>query len=152
MTEVAKPNRKAMPMDLTLAENKEIRYVHTPPAGTTIEEMLNPQYWAHVATQLRPGAIIVVWGADGALWAELLVWTVAPFAAKVEALRSATRDLPRLLGAVVEEVEGYEFKHRGGGKWSVLRTTDSPPVFIKDGLPGKVEASIWLKQYIAQLG
>lgn len=48
-------------------------WVAAPPAGVTLEDVLKPEYWAHVARVLRPLAKICIFPEDGSWEAELRV-------------------------------------------------------------------------------
>ena len=64
-----------IPPDMKLADFARNRFLARPPAGTTLEDLLNPVFWAHVARQFAPGGgdIIEVHPVDGAYYAELFV-------------------------------------------------------------------------------
>lgn len=45
-----------------------------PAAGTPLEDILRPEFWANVAQKLRLGDTILALPRDGKFYAELLVW------------------------------------------------------------------------------
>ncbi|HNP14963.1 MAG TPA: hypothetical protein PKI99_00680 [Terrimesophilobacter sp.] len=58
---------------MKLAEFGRVIYLAAPPAGTALEAMLKPDYWAHVGYKLKPGDRIEVVPEDMAFFAELFV-------------------------------------------------------------------------------
>ena len=57
------------------------------PPGTTLQDVLDPSYWANHAFRLKPGAIIEVLSEDNILDCELRVLELGPTFAKVRCLR-----------------------------------------------------------------
>src|SRR5258708_7667818 len=123
-------------------------------AGTTIDEMLDPAYWANVANRLnvRPqgiGAnvpdIVYVSPADGSWWAELLVRDVAPFTALVHVLRHIEFD--KKAAAIPSKVpDGYDIRNRGKNGWQVVRKSDN--VVLKEGLATQATAAAYLDTHL----
>lgn len=62
-------------------------WVAATPAGVTFEDTLNPEYWTHIASRLRPLAKICVFPEDGSWEAELRVRSVGTQWAKVHPIR-----------------------------------------------------------------
>lgn len=150
MSETINPNRKLLVTQIKEAQYVRRDFVVTPAPGTTMQEMLVPMYWAHVARDLRPFDRIEVRAADGKWWAELIVRVVEPLAVKVELLRH--RDFEAAQGRTGPELEvpeGYEIKHRGLGKWCAIRLEDQE-VVIK-GQEDKLAAIVALHASLARL-
>lgn len=87
-----KTARKLMPPRMKLAEFARSVFQVRPELGTTVEDILAPEFWTHVAGQLQPRARIEVETEDMAWWAELYVVAVEPlpgnkFHARVVPLR-----------------------------------------------------------------
>lgn len=104
-----------------------------PEAGTPFDDLLKPEYWAHVAANLRPWDRIEVRAEDGSYYAELLVRDAGRLWAKVECLRkhdlgADTGQVPDVVADVTYSVQwrGPHSKHavmreRGNGAKEVLR-------------------------------
>jgi hypothetical protein len=145
-----RPNRKLLETQLMLAENCRADVVVFPEAGTTIEEMLNPLYWTHVANKrLKQWDRIDVRAADGAWFAELLVTVKQPFAARVHVLQYV--EFAVAAGAAAGEVPaGYEIKSRGRDGWAVIRTEDKAVLFER--VPTRDDALARLAASLKALG
>jgi hypothetical protein len=145
----AKPNRKLLETQFANAETCRRDVVVTPEAGTTLEEMVNPLYWSHVAKGLKAWDRIEVRPADGTWWAELLVRVVQPFAVRVHVLRHA--EFRRGGGIEAGEVPaGYEVRNRGRDGWAVIRSDDK--AVLKEKEPSREHALAWLAASLRSLG
>lgn len=140
---------RARPTVLFPVEHRVTYWHHTVPAETTPDDLLNPEFWTHVATNLRPHSRIMVDREDGA-------WTATLF------VRSATR-----LSAVVAVEHFVEFGGRqahpsepgaddyeigwGGPahKHRVIRKSDRQ--VMEKGFETPEAAAKWLKDYILTL-
>lgn len=151
MSETINPNRKLLVTQIKEAEYVRRDYVVTPPQGTTMQEMLEPMYWAHVARQLRPFDRIEVRFADGKAWAELIVRVAEPLAVKVAILRHRDFEIEqgKSSGPELEIPDGYEVKHRGLAKWSVIRLADQE--VLEKGFQDRTAAIVWLHGTLARL-
>lgn len=151
MTEIAKPNRKLLVGQLLSAEYKQTPWIVSPEAGTTLEEMMNPLYWAAVANQLRIGDVITVRNPSGQNIALLDVDVVQPFAAKMSIRWSRELRAPEKTQIQASDVpEGYEVKWRGPQhKWSVSRKDDK--VMLFEGIDSRESAMARLKEHLALL-
>lgn len=72
---------------LGLAEYKVHQWVAAPQAGETLEDMLAPAYWVHVASKMSPMDSILVFPEDGTWEAELRVLAIGYQAAQVGLIR-----------------------------------------------------------------
>lgn len=123
---------------------KSAEYIRTvwaaqPEPGTTLEEMQQPEYWAHVAKTFRVGDRIDVTAEDGSWFAELFIRAVAPTSAKVHVLRHTVFDAPQ----GKSENPAFDVRHRGGAGWSVVRLSDKAVVF--EGGKARSDAEDWVK-------
>ena len=109
-----------------------------PEPGTTLNDMLQPEYWAHVSKTLKQGDRIEVTDAGNAWFAELFVRSASANDAKVVVLRSNVFDTP----AKADDGDPYEIKHRGGAGWSVVRKSDKKVVFEKGATRDEAEAAL----------
>jgi hypothetical protein len=109
-----------------------------PEPGTTLDEMLLPEYWANVAKTLKKGDRIDVTSADGEWLAELLVRASADNSVTVSVLQKYVFSTPE--APVVDDA--FDIKHRGGAKWSVLRKSDKR--VMVENLETRNEAESWV--------
>lgn len=148
MTETTKPNRKLLPAQCVSAEYCRRDMIASPEAGTSIDDMLVPAYWAHVARELRALDRIEVRPADGTWWAELLVRVVEPVAVRVYVLRYE-RFAP-VAAVTAEAPPGYTVRFRGAERFVVIRDADGEVVHSKE--PTKEHALAWLSGHLRRLG
>lgn len=116
-------------------------------AGVTLEDVLQPEFWAHVAPSLRPYDELRVRTDDGIWYAHLLVLWVGRAAAKVIQLyhvQLSTSDVDQSSDA------GYTVAYKGPHKrYCVMRDKDN--TYVKDGCQTKEEAFAWREQYLKTL-
>jgi hypothetical protein len=120
-------------------------YQAVPSHGTTIDDMLKPEYWAHIATKLRPTYRIEVNAEDGSFFAELIVRDAGRTWAKVALLRHKTfDDGADILGE--SPAPDYVINFRvGPTKWRVQRKSDGE--VLRSGFISKPEAEAWAKTH-----
>lgn len=136
---------KILQKDLQPAEFSRIVWAVRPEHGVTLEDLLKPEAWAHVAKSLKPGARIEVFPPDGSFYAELLVRSADANSADVFPLfrvdfSEAAEDAPAS--------QEYELKFAGAAKWRVLRKIDG--AVMVEGLT-KPEAEAWLTKRVEAL-
>ena len=127
---------------IRLAEYDRLIYSVTPEPGVPIEEILKPEYWAHVAKQFQPGTRLEVTPEDRSWFAELYVRSNTNNSVSVAVLRHIKFDSAPKPAA--DNGEPYEIKHRGGAGWSVIRKSDKVPVFEKG--QSKLDAERWVEE------
>ena len=110
-----------------------------PEPGTTLDEMLLPEYWAHVAKTLKKGDRIDVTSADGEWFAELYVRASTDNSVLVTVLQKYVFSAPE-----VPADDAFEIKHRGGAKWSVIRKSDKR--VLVENLETRGEADTWVSK------
>lgn len=135
------------PSRLKFSEHERNEFFVVPENGTPFEALLDPAYWAHVATSFKPCDEIIVNAEDGSYHGRLLVRDAGKLYAK----------MARLSYIELDEVEvqessaipaGYAVKFRGPiQKWSVLRGSD----LLKDGM-SKAAANLWLSEHLKTVG
>ncbi len=130
------------------AEQRRSIYSAVVPTGVTLDDVLAPTYWVHVARRLRPYDRIEVTSEDGAFWAELLVLRSSTTDATVRKIHSA--DLDPLLSQVQGiELDMTRVVHRGQlEKWAVVRTQDG--AILRSGMENKSAAIQFATQYEQQ--
>ena len=117
--------------------------------GTTVEDLLCPEYWAHVAANLRPHDQIHAISEDGSWYARLIVINADRLWAKLHVLEkhdlSASReDMPQA------QEEAYEVVWLSAmAKYAVIRRADRAA--LKEGFQTKLEAFQWLDGYLKTL-
>lgn len=126
------------PLKLIAAEHEVICYHHRPSPEVAFDALLAPDYWSHVAFQLRPGYRIEVFAEDGSYWAMLIVRA----AGKVDAV-VAVLDHKTLVAEADKTPDGYDIKWRGPkAKFGILRRSDS--ALVQDGFALREDAENWL--------
>jgi hypothetical protein len=132
------------PTRMQLAEQVRNIWALTVPVDTTIKDLLDPGYWAHLARQLQPGDRIEVEPDNGAYFAELRVLDAGNQYAKVMVLREVKLDVVEPSASV--SVPGHTVEWSGRHtKWRVVRDADRKT--LKDGLPTKADGYGWLANY-----
>lgn len=125
---------------LTEAEFTRVVWTAAPEQGTTLADMVKPEYWAHVAKYLKPGFRIEVMPEDGAWFAELYVRAVKEQAAVVHVLRAVTFDEAQ---PTSEAHALYYAKFCGpAAKWRVYRTVDN--AVMTEKLDTREQAEQWI--------
>jgi hypothetical protein len=126
-------------------ENQD--HVVTVEHGNTIDDVLRPEFWSHVAPKLRPYDEIRVRADDGTFYARVLVLSCGRNWAKVHQLehhRLTSKDVDMSQAA---QFEGYDVKWRGPHcKWSVVRKADN--VVVIEKLDSQAEATTWLADHL----
>jgi hypothetical protein len=124
------------PMRFQSSEYVNHRWNVVPEIGTPFEALLDPGYWAHCASNLRPGDTIEVRPEDGAYFATLFVRDASRLEARVI----------KIIGPIFmheqvpDDVGELELKWRGPHKWCVLRGAD----VLVEGLGAKEDAKQWI--------
>ena len=123
---------------------KPAEYIRTvwsaqPEPGTTLEEMLLPEYWSNVAKTFKTGDRIEITAADGAWFAELFVRSAGDKEARVFTMRHLVLNTP----AEKSAASPYDVRHRGGAGWSVVRLSDKAVLF--EGGKTREDAENWVK-------
>lgn len=127
--EKAIPERKVQPLEnprMEEAEYKRTVMVATAHPGTQPADLLQPEYWAHVSTRLKPWDEVHVRADDGTWYAKVLVTESGRTYARTHILES--HNLTSQDVAMSQQkmyIGDYEVMHRGEhSKWSVVRKSD----------------------------
>jgi hypothetical protein len=116
----------------------------TPPAGTTLEEMLAPDYWAHVARRMTPYDVIEVVPEDGSFYARLFVLNSDTLWAKVAVLEHVKFGEAASKPAAID---AFEVKFGGpNAKWRVHNKADNSLV-SNDSFQSRQDAEKWIEQH-----
>jgi hypothetical protein len=133
------------PQRMQLAEQVRNVWSVTVPNDTHKGDLQRPEFWAHLATMLRPRDRIEVETEDGSYVADLLVLDAGTQYAKMAILREYRLDVvePQSQSAAPA---GHKVEWSGRHtKFRVVRESDSK--VIKDGFATKADAYGWLASY-----
>lgn len=114
--------------------------------GTKVEDLLDVEYWRHVAASFKEDDEITVITEDKKWHARFLVVASDRLWVKVKLLEqhdleAETKELPPTMG------EDYFVKWKGNmAKFCVIRKSDN--VAMKEGLTSQVQAFQWLEEYL----
>jgi hypothetical protein len=146
MSEVKDKEKRALilnPQRMGLAEQVRQDWVVNAEQGTSVADVMDPQYWAHMAAHLQPWDRIDVRLETGEWLLELLVINKGRNWAQVHML--AQHDLETraetMPAAQKHKVEWKGPQH----KWCVIRLADSE--MIQRELGSKEAANAWLSTY-----
>lgn len=147
MTE-KKRNVQIIPARLQLAEFQRQDWVANAEFGTTVNDIMEPSYWSHVASLMKPYDHIEVRAEDGTWIAYLVVMSCDRTWARValdREMKLTTKDVS-LSQAVKHEIawKGPQHKH------AVIRLSDSQ--MIKAGFDNKEEARTWMVEHERTVG
>lgn len=134
------------PLTLNRLRNAEHEIRHlviTAENGTTIDDILTPEYWAITSRQLVPGNEITVRTDDEMFYAKLLVRAVSTAWARVHLLSYSDLQPKALQG---EPADDFKVEWGGGHhKYRVRRLSDNEVVSKEH--PDKQTAEAWLKDH-----
>lgn len=154
MTDPAKDKkptiRKLLGGKLKRAEHERMVYRIKPDDGTTLEDIMKQEYWAHVGKQLRTMDIIEVVFQDGSRYVELLVVDSGPLWAKVAVKADIDLTAKKVEAAEAREQAAedapYKVEYRGpNDKWCVIRKSDGEK--IEKGFASKEDANTHLDSF-----
>lgn len=146
----APPKRDAslVPQHIGLAESKRHDYVADIPEAHTREDLLQPGYWAHVATQLAPFDRIECRSETGEWFSDLVVISAGRNYAVVRELQHVNfTDQPAAAPQAVESKHHIVWK--GPKKFVVVRNSDK--AIISEGHHTRTDAQLALDQYEARI-
>jgi hypothetical protein len=112
---------KLLGTKLQLAEHKRNIHYADAPKGTTVNALTTPEFWANVASRMRPNDRIEVMPEDGLFFAELMVRSCGPNWAHVEMLRFHQFESAESL---LEKSKTHKVEYNGASKWHVIRLSD----------------------------
>jgi hypothetical protein len=126
-----------IPTNTELAEYEGNTWQVTPVRGVKLEDLLNPEYWAHIAYRFRAGDRIIAIPPDRSYFVELFVLAASKNWAKVVLMREVI---------LIEDseddkpVDGFVVEFKGKDKWRVLQGNE---ILSKDH-DDKKAAEKWL--------
>lgn len=130
------------PTQLQNSAHYRTHYAAVVAATDTLEEVCKPEYWIHVARQLRRMDVIDVLPEDESYYAELLVLSTGTGYAKVMVLREV-----KLAEAEEENADAQTIVKWNGphARWAVIRKSDK--AVLQDRIQDKVQAQTFAAQY-----
>ena len=133
-----------------LAEHKRLQWHVIMPEGTPFDACLDPGYWAHIASKLKPGAEITVIDDRMSFYARLIVRDAGRVWAKVSVL-----EYKELEEAVAGAPDGYEVSVEYAGphdKHRVYREQDGKKVVLSRHHETKEAALKWAEDHKRTIG
>jgi hypothetical protein len=150
---------------LEQADYTRVVFSVTPELGVGIKEVLDPNYWVHVAARLKPKSRIEVLAEDNSYYAELLVLSADKTWASVALLSyvnlsgdaGVKAEIKKTEHTTVEEGVQDEFSTKlhyvdfvmGQSKGRVI--LHEGKVVVKEGFPSKKKAAEWMRAHEAEL-
>ena len=151
MAEAAKKQEREAPMvppnRCQMAEHGRNIFLITAETGEFPGDFLQPEFYAHVAKDMRPMDHVEIRTDDGTYWAELLVTEAAANWAKVHLLREAK------LQPAGDQPTDKRFRIEWKGphlKHCVIRAKDSSVIHSGDAL--RKDSMTWLEDYTRNIG
>lgn len=118
-------------------------YLCTAHPNTTPEDLLAPEYWAHISAQLRPRDRIEAWANDGSWMAEYVVLEAGRNWARLHLLQVYHFTSGDQAMTQADAMSPYEITFRGPhAKWSVVRKSDRQ--VVHEGAETARAAAEWL--------
>lgn len=141
------PKRKEMPVLMPerfgLSEAKRRDWVADVEAGRTVQDILEPSYWAHIAPQLSAGDHIEARAEDGKWIAFLIVLYCERTYARVVVDRVLEI---RENAVATDESIRHKVEWKGPHyKFAVIRIADSQ--MLQSGFKTREEAAAWLRNH-----
>lgn len=147
------PPKKLPPRNLQLAEFARNVFAITPEVGTTMEDILEPEYFAHVGVKFKPRDIIEVTFEDMSRYAWLIVIDADRLWAKTKVVMDTDLSGAKAEGAATRTEKSpqlYEVIYKGlNDKWIVKRLSDGET--MKANLANKEEGQKWITEHMKAL-
>jgi len=137
---VKTPQPRLLQNNLSEASFKRLFWHVTCENDITIETLLNPEYWTHVARNFKAGHLIQVVPRDRSFFAEFFVLGASSAWVKVVLLRNNIL-IENKESAVI--LQGYKITWAGTHQWRVTKGTE---IYSKDH-ETKELAEAWLAKY-----
>lgn len=138
------------PARFALDEHVNCNWTVTVEAGTSLEDVANPAFFANIAAKLHPYDHIRVRIDTGEYYAVLLVLDCGRAWAKTFVLSKHDLTKNHDEGPSAGADKDYLIKFQGPHKkWCVIRKSDKE--VIKEGCSAERDANLWLSQYVVTL-
>ena len=158
MAEAAVSSITGKPVDITAhrltgGQWQQVEYARNiwralPEEGVTIKDIVKPEFWAIVSTDLKRTDKIEVLPEDGSWYAELLVRDVGNGWAKVGILNHIEFHSVAVQSAMEDMFKDHEIKWKGPNvnKFCIVRKTDGE--IIRRGYENQAEAIAALAEHL----
>lgn len=134
------------PRGIRFGETARNVHVVPIPPKVKIEDVMDPDFWAHCTGLFREGDKIECRSQDNAWYAELMVASVGTLLVKMWRLLYV--ELGEAASGVPRRATSEFVVNLGGPqRWRVVRLADKAPIHI--GEPTKEEAERWLAKFVA---
>jgi hypothetical protein len=146
VTKLVKSQKRLTESRITLTGYLRNSWDITVERGTILSDILDPEYWAHVASKLRPHDTLHVICEDGSWYARLFVINADRLWAKLHVLEQhdltvSQHDMPQT------QEEAHEVTWLSSiAKYVVIRRSDR--ALLKYGFQTKLEAFQWLDGHL----
>lgn len=135
---------KLAPPRLKLAEFARAPYRVEPEAGVTLDDVLEPEFLAHVADRLRPGDKLEIMPECMSWYAEALVVDATRLSARIQVILG-----PVAIDAAEQVLASDVFEARWispSVRFGVVRKSDG--AYMVRHLPTKADADQWIAQRV----
>jgi hypothetical protein len=129
---------KILPNNVKQAEFIRTVWAATPEHGTALADVLDPEYWVHIASQFKPNDRIEIIPVSGEWFAELHVKSSGPSGLGFSVLRKVEFDAPVAADPKAEFTVAYA----AADKWRVTRNADS--AVVARGLTSRAAGDAWI--------
>lgn len=114
-------------------------------AGTSLDDVLEPNFWVHNTSRLKPLQKVEVVAHDGSWYAELMVRSVSRAAAKVAVI---VHKVLEDVAASAEDIGDHVIKHQATRGWFAQNKTTK--AIVVDGLPDRESVVAFLRNPVKQ--
>lgn len=140
-----RPQLTAEEARFKLAEYERQDWILNAPHGTEIEDVIQPEYWAHIAAKMRPYDHVEVRAEDGSYIAQLIVLGCDRNWAKVQVLNKF--DLVNVKLAFSNEAKVIPEWSGPHTKWRAKRVSDGAIVSNAMVFQSKDEVIAWIRAF-----
>jgi len=123
----------------------------TPPRGTEVDDLKNPDWWKHIASSFKPHDHIEAICEDGSWYARFLVVSCDRTWANVHLLEH--HDLAAAkFKTRNSEFEDYKVEWTTLGQWTIIKKGNEGMPPLKDGFTTRIDALTWLDEHLRTRG
>lgn len=141
--------RKMVPLQEMRFKQREIlqnEWAINAPKGTTIEDMLTPTFWAHVASKVNPRDKITIMTDDCRMYVELIVFAKGQNWLQVQVFGAPVYASSEMANASM--ADDYRIEYGGlQNHWQIVRVADGRLIKSDGTLKSEQEARLWLNDY-----
>lgn len=119
--------RNLLPTRIQSTQYERTEWLHEPQPGVTLDQVMDPNYWSHLAGRLKVRDRIEVLAADRSYDVDLRVIAIDPRGHWVQvALRGISEDVPRVVAAPgpSADPQGYVIDNDPVQGWRILQGRD----------------------------